>query len=164
MSCGVGRRHGSDPELLWLWCRPAATAPIRPLAWEPPHATSAALKRHTHTHTKKKKIFSLISWRCSLWFSSRSFLAWLLDLYPPVVDVSMWCEVGVNAHILSYRWLLSLASLIGKVMLFVHPAVCLNYKSVTIYIWVYFRILCSLLPVYLSVLGLVSHWITVALS
>ena len=21
MSCGVGRRHGSDPELLWLWCR-----------------------------------------------------------------------------------------------------------------------------------------------
>ena len=23
---------------LWLWCRPAATAPIRPLAWEPPCA------------------------------------------------------------------------------------------------------------------------------
>ena len=24
MSCGVGRRLGSDPELLWLWHRPAA--------------------------------------------------------------------------------------------------------------------------------------------
>ena len=24
MSCGVGSRHGSAPELLWLWCRVAA--------------------------------------------------------------------------------------------------------------------------------------------
>ena len=31
-----------DPALLWLWRRPAATAPIRPLAWEPPYATGAA--------------------------------------------------------------------------------------------------------------------------
>ena len=31
-----------DPELLWLWCRPVATAPIRPLAWEPPYAAGAA--------------------------------------------------------------------------------------------------------------------------
>ena len=29
---GVGCRHGSDPSLLWLWHRLAATAPIRPLA------------------------------------------------------------------------------------------------------------------------------------
>ena len=28
MSCGVGCKHGSDPVLLWLWCRPAATTPI----------------------------------------------------------------------------------------------------------------------------------------
>ena len=26
MSRGVGRRRGSDPKLLWLWRRPAATA------------------------------------------------------------------------------------------------------------------------------------------
>ena len=38
MSYGVGRRHDSDPALLWLWRRPAATAPIRPLAWESPYA------------------------------------------------------------------------------------------------------------------------------
>ena len=27
-SCGVGHRHSLDPMLLWLWCRPAAAAPI----------------------------------------------------------------------------------------------------------------------------------------
>ena len=26
-----GHRHGSDPTLLWLWCRLAAVAPIRHL-------------------------------------------------------------------------------------------------------------------------------------
>ena len=55
MSWGVGRSLGSDPELLWLWCRPAAAAPIRPLAREPPYAAGAALK------SKKKKKKSVIS-------------------------------------------------------------------------------------------------------
>ena len=36
MSRGVGRRRGLDLVLLWLWCRPSAAAPIRPLAWELP--------------------------------------------------------------------------------------------------------------------------------
>ena len=34
-----------DPALLWLRHRLAATAPIRPLAWDLPHAMSVALKR-----------------------------------------------------------------------------------------------------------------------
>ena len=50
MSCGVGPRCGLDPALLWLWHRPVATAPIRPLAWEPAYATIVALEK-----TKKKK-------------------------------------------------------------------------------------------------------------
>ena len=50
--CGVGHRCNSDPMLLWLWYRPAATAVIRPLAWEPPYAVAAALKRQK---TKKRK-------------------------------------------------------------------------------------------------------------
>ena len=45
VSCGVGRRRGSDPALLWLWRRPVVTALIRPLAWEPLYAMGAALKR-----------------------------------------------------------------------------------------------------------------------
>ena len=44
MSCGVGRRHGWDLALLWLWRRPVATAPIRPLASEPLYAMGGALK------------------------------------------------------------------------------------------------------------------------
>ena len=34
-----------DPVLLWLWCRPAAAAPIQPLAWEHPYALGAAQKK-----------------------------------------------------------------------------------------------------------------------
>ena len=30
-SCGADRRHGLDGAFLWLWCRPAAVAPFRPL-------------------------------------------------------------------------------------------------------------------------------------
>ena len=44
VSCGVDSRCGSDPLLLWLWCRLTAVAPTRPLAWELPHAVGAALK------------------------------------------------------------------------------------------------------------------------
>ena len=64
VSCGVGRRHSSDLMLLWLWRRPAATAPIRLIAWEPPYALGAALEKakrhtytHTHTHTHTRKRF-----------------------------------------------------------------------------------------------------------
>ena len=56
MSCGVGHRHSSDPELLWLWCRLVATALIGPLAWEPPYATGAALERQKAQKQKQKKI------------------------------------------------------------------------------------------------------------
>ena len=49
MSCGRGRRRSLD--LALLWHRPAATAPIGPLAWEPPYAASAALKKE-----RQKKI------------------------------------------------------------------------------------------------------------
>ena len=51
MSCAVGRRWSSDPVLLRLWCRPVATAPIGPLAWEPPYVSGVALKRQK---TKKR--------------------------------------------------------------------------------------------------------------
>ena len=53
MSYGVGHRYGSGPELLWLWCRLAATAPIGPPAWEPSYAVGTALKRQK----TKKKLF-----------------------------------------------------------------------------------------------------------
>ena len=42
-----------DLALLWLWCRPAAEAPIQPLGWELPYAMGVALK-------KKKKEGSIL--------------------------------------------------------------------------------------------------------
>ena len=51
MGCRVGGRLGSDPTLLWLWCRLAATAPTGPLAWESPYVVGEALERQ-----KEKKV------------------------------------------------------------------------------------------------------------
>ena len=53
MSCGVGRRHSSDPALLWLWRRPMATALIGPLLWEPPYAAGAALEKEKRQKKEK---------------------------------------------------------------------------------------------------------------
>ena len=54
VSCGVGHKHGLDPMLLWLWCRLAAVALIRSLAWELPYAMGAALKKKKRKKKKKK--------------------------------------------------------------------------------------------------------------
>ena len=55
MSCGVACRGSSDPALLWLWSRPAATDLIRPPAWEPPYAVGTALEK---TEKKEKHLLS----------------------------------------------------------------------------------------------------------
>ena len=60
MSSGVGCRLSSDPALLWLWCRPAAAAPIQPLSWEPPYAEGAALKTQTHKNVQKCVVFYFV--------------------------------------------------------------------------------------------------------
>ena len=46
-----------DPVLLWLWHRPAATALIRPLAWEPSYAAGAALEK---AERQKNKLINKI--------------------------------------------------------------------------------------------------------
>ena len=55
VSCGIGHGCSSDPTLLWLWRRPAATAPIRPLAWEPPYAVGVALENTKRQKKRKRK-------------------------------------------------------------------------------------------------------------
>ena len=55
MSCGVGHRCGLDLALLWLWCKLAAAALIRSLAWELPYVEGMALKRQKRKKRKKKK-------------------------------------------------------------------------------------------------------------
>ena len=92
MSCGVDCRLGLDPVLLWLWCRLAAIAPIRPLAGEPPYAEGVALKRQGKKKVtlKKKKYMELLplsflyplflQWVC-LYFHWDVILAFLVDFY-----------------------------------------------------------------------------------
>ena len=61
-----------DPVLLWLWCKPAAVAPIRPLAWDPPYVLGIALKKKKSSKLETTQIsissrtdtqkFMLFSW------------------------------------------------------------------------------------------------------
>ena len=43
---------GSDLALLWLWCRPAPAAPLRPLAWELPYAVG----------DEDFRVYKLVNW------------------------------------------------------------------------------------------------------
>ena len=60
MSCGVGCRCSLDPVLLWLWCRLAAAAPIRPLAWELPYVMGVALKNKKILKRRRNPLGGLI--------------------------------------------------------------------------------------------------------
>ena len=58
-----------DLAFLRLWRRPAATAPIQPLAWEPPYAADVALERQKDKkkkskREKKKKVEQILPWIC----------------------------------------------------------------------------------------------------
>ena len=59
--CGMIQK--SQPTtLLWLWRRPVATAPIRPLGWELPHAARVALEKGKKTKKKKKIVLEFPLW------------------------------------------------------------------------------------------------------
>ena len=45
-----------DPVSLWLWYRPAAAAPVQPLAWELPYTVGAALKKKKKKNPKLRRI------------------------------------------------------------------------------------------------------------
>ena len=80
MSCGVGCRCGSDPALLWLWRRLAATALIGLLAWEPPYAVGTVLKGQKtkdkkQTNKQKKTQISNLRFLLQLAYFSSYFYA-----------------------------------------------------------------------------------------
>ena len=62
----------NDLALLWLWHRLVATAPIGPLAWEPPHAAGAALekaKKRKEKKGRKKLLRQVLSEYCKVFLS-----------------------------------------------------------------------------------------------
>ena len=102
VSRGVGCRCGSDPMLLWLWCRLVAVALIQPLAWELPYALGAALKSKTTTNNQKNKQIKkllgavwttygpepwtesiLVRARWSIWRVRCGICLWDFCYYPP---------------------------------------------------------------------------------
>ena len=62
MSCVVRCRRGSDLAFLCLSRRLVATARIRPLAREPPHAEGKALEKTERPTTTKKGEFNVLHW------------------------------------------------------------------------------------------------------
>ena len=83
MTCGVVRRCASDLALLWLWHRLATVGLIRLLAWEPPYATGAALKRPKKKKDQKKTKKKKEKWAqsCSLWFYSLIGQPFVFSIY-----------------------------------------------------------------------------------
>ena len=119
MSYGVGHIRSSDPVLLWLWCRPAVVPLIRPLAWEPPNAVSAALKGQKTKKKKKKNTNNFLQgngenvntmcvsdkkrllFRCERVLSSLFFPSEFLSFQDPVQSVYRWNK-GKNTPVLGH--------------------------------------------------------------
>ena len=83
VSCSEGRRRGSDPVWLWLWCRLVAVAPVGPLAWEPPYATGVVLKSKKINKFKKTRD------------ESPEAYSWVLFICPSISPLCVFWWVNV---------------------------------------------------------------------
>ena len=93
---GAGRRCSLDLVVLWLWCRLAAVAPTGLLAWEPPYAAGAALKR---TKDPPKKIVYITTY---CFFSAQlSFLLCFADYISKIELLLSHLPLLANAPYLS---------------------------------------------------------------
>ena len=98
VSYGVGHRCGLDLALLW----PVATAPIRPLAWEPQYAAGAALEKIKIYIYLRGKIVILLEERAKISVNARNEahkpkpLSWeILVCYSAVLD---YLKVNCSKH------------------------------------------------------------------
>ena len=98
MSCGVGRRCGLDPTLLWLWLRLAATALIQPVAWELPYAMGIALK--SKKKKKKKQRVGEFLWQNNK-LSEQNFFFFFFFLAVLAVCGSSWAKDQIPATAVS---------------------------------------------------------------
>ena len=88
MSCGVGGRCVLDPALQWLWHRLVATAPNRPLAWEPPYAAGSS-------PGKGGKKLAVFSGYCFIWYMLTSYL---------LIRVFLEIDITVSEEHISENW------------------------------------------------------------
>ena len=63
----MGRRRGSDPTLLWLWCRPSATVPITHIVglYALLHFAETVIKRVLLVETFHETCLSIMNTKCS---------------------------------------------------------------------------------------------------
>ena len=104
MSCGVSCRHGSDLAWMWVWRRPGAAALIRPLAWEPPYATGAALekaKRQKVTKRKWNQSLALLS-GLRIWHCQKYSVGGRGELNHEMLW--LWCRLAAIALIRPLAW------------------------------------------------------------
>ena len=112
---------------------PAAVALIQPLAWEPPYAVGAALKRPPPQKKESKECWDRVplpphSWHSVKWLSP-------LDLWEPADFLSgfhpyqLWFQYGSSFH-LSTIYLYSFIYLLKDLLLhtFFSPPVLLRYN------------------------------------
>ena len=83
---------GSGVVVSWLWCRLAAVAPLRPLAWEPRYATGAALKRK-EKKKKKGKVWGLGDDLPSPTLGCCTSRLWALQAPDPCLPWSPACSI-----------------------------------------------------------------------
>ena len=102
-----------DLALLWLWCRPATIALIRPLAWEPPYAAGVALEKVKRQKKKKKKekeaeYFGWVrpegwlsphAWKCVTW---KNTVTLLTTRYPEELLCYLSLPLLVNTERMMY--------------------------------------------------------------
>ena len=90
--------------LLWVWLRPIAAATIRLLAWEPPYAMGAALKKaktNTQKNNKQKKSEALVPIKLYVTrFKSVAFITGDEEMDTFIVSMKMKlnpCPFGLKA-------------------------------------------------------------------
>ena len=120
VGCGVGRRRGSDPTLLWPLHRPATTALIGPLAWEPPYAVGMALKRQKTT-PHNYNLASSLPLELIVHTSNICGVS-LLNLLMRRVDFSSWNSVSNKIHTYPF-------CLLGKCSFYRYQEVAYNQEE-----------------------------------
>ena len=104
MSCGVGGcRRGSDLALLWLWCRPAAVAPIWPLAWEPPICRRCSPKRQNKECKRTQQGMVLVSYQFIL--SIKGISDWVSKICTECIQMYFCANIYTYFFLLFWLYL-----------------------------------------------------------
>ena len=81
--------------MLWLWCRPATTAPIRLLAWELSYAMGSALNKKNKKNKGNNTVIS------TLWTTVGVY--WEKAAVPSLGSVPRWSQKVLRSVANNYR-------------------------------------------------------------